>query len=75
MRQLVEFLTRNLVDEADAVKVEEVDSGRVIVYEVQVAEGDVGKIIGRQGKVIRAIRTLAKAGAARQGIRVDIDVL
>jgi predicted RNA-binding protein YlqC (UPF0109 family) len=75
MRQLVEFLTRNLADEPDAVKVEEVDSGRVIVYEVQVAEGDVGKVIGRQGKVIRAIRTLAKAGAARQGIRVDIDVL
>jgi predicted RNA-binding protein YlqC (UPF0109 family) len=75
MRELVEFLARNLVDEPDAVKVEEVDSGRVIVYELQVAEGDVGKVIGRQGKVIRAIRTLAKAGAARQGIRVDIDVL
>jgi len=75
MRELVEFLARNLVDEPDAVQVEEVDSGRVVVYELQVAEGDVGKVIGRQGKVIRAIRTLAKAGAAQRGIRVDIDVL
>ncbi len=75
MRELVEFLARNLVDEPEAVKVEEVDSGRVLVYELQVAEADVGKVIGRQGKVIRAVRALAKAGAARQGIRVDIDVV
>jgi predicted RNA-binding protein YlqC (UPF0109 family) len=75
MRELVEFLARNLVDEPEAVQVDEVDSGRVIVYELQVAERDVGKVIGREGKVIRAIRTLTKAGAARRGLRVDIDVV
>ena len=75
MKDLVEYLARALVDEPDGVKVEEVVTGRTHVYELQVAEGDVGKVIGRQGKVIRAIRTLAKAGAARQGLRVDIDVL
>ena len=46
-----------------------------MLYEISVAEDDVGKIIGRQGKVIRALRTLAKAGATRQGIRVDVDVI
>jgi len=75
MKDLVEFLARNLVDNPDAVQVAEVDSGRVIVYELQVADDDVGQVIGRQGKVIRAIRTLTKAGAARQGLRVDIDVV
>ena len=75
MRELVEFLTESLVEDPDAVQVEEVPSGRVTVYEVTVAEDDVGKIIGRQGKVIRAIRTLVKAAATRQGTRVDVDIV
>ena len=75
MRELVEYLARSLVDEPEAVQVEEVDAGRVTVYEVTVAEDDVGKIIGRQGKVIRAIRTVVKAAATRQGARVDVDVI
>ena len=75
MRDLVEYLARSLVDEPDQVSVEEVEAGRVIVYEVTVAEDDVGKIIGRQGKVIRAIRSVVKAAATRQGTRVDVDVI
>jgi len=75
VHQLVEYLARSLVDEPDAVNVEEVDAGRVTVYEVTVAEDDVGKLIGRQGKVIRAVRSLVKAAATRQGIRVDVDVI
>ena len=75
MRELVEYLARSLVDEPEAVQVEEADAGRVTVYEVTVAEDDVGKIIGRQGKVIRAIRTVVKAAATRQGARVDVDVI
>ena len=75
MRELVEFLTESLVEDPDAVQVEEVASGRVTVYEVTVAEDDVGKIIGRQGKVIRAIRTVVKAAATRQGTRVDVDIV
>ena len=75
MRELVEYLTKSLVDEPDAVQVEEADAGRVTVYEVTVAEDEVGKIIGRQGKVIRAIRTVVKAAATRHGARVDVDVL
>lgn len=75
MRELVEYLTKSLVDEPDEVSVEEVDAGRVTVYEVTVAEDDVGKIIGRQGKVIRAVRSVVKAAATRQGTRVDVDVI
>ncbi len=75
MQELVEYLTKSLVAEPDAVAVEEVDAGRLTVYEVTVAEDDVGKIIGRQGKVIRAIRTVVKAAATRQGTRVDVDVI
>jgi uncharacterized protein len=75
MRDLVEYLTKSLVSEPDAVQVEEVDAGRVTVYEVTVAEDDVGKIIGRQGKVIRSIRTVVKAAATRAGTRVDVDVV
>ncbi len=75
MRDLVLFLTESLVDDPDAVQVEEVPTGRMTVYEVTVAEDEVGKIIGRQGKVIRAIRTVVKAAATRQGTRVDVDVV
>jgi predicted RNA-binding protein YlqC (UPF0109 family) len=75
MRELVEYLTQSLVSDPEAVSVEEIESGRVVVYEVTVAEDDVGKIIGRQGKVIRSIRTVVKAAATRAGTRVDVDVV
>jgi predicted RNA-binding protein YlqC (UPF0109 family) len=75
MRDLVEYLTKSLVSNPDAVKVDEVDAGRMTVFEVTVAEEDVGKIIGRQGKVIRSIRSVVKAAATRTGARVDVDVV
>lgn len=75
MRELVEYLTRSLVSNPDAVKVDEVDAGRMTVFEVTVAEEDVGKIIGRQGKVIRSIRSVVKAAATRTGARVDVDIV
>jgi uncharacterized protein len=75
MRELVEYLVESLAENPEAVQVEEVAAGRMTVYEVSVAEDDVGKIIGRQGKVIRAIRTVVKAAATRQGTRVDVDVV
>ena len=75
MRELVEYLARSLVDDPEAVTVEEVEAGRMLVYEVTVAEDDVGKIIGRQGKVIRAVRSVIKAAATRNGTRVDVDVI
>lgn len=75
MQQLIEYVARALVSSPDDVRVAEVPSGRLTLYEISVAEDDVGKIIGRQGRVIRALRTLAKAGATRQGTRIDVDVV
>jgi uncharacterized protein len=75
LRKLTDFLARGIVANPDDVQVEAVQSGRTLVLELAVAESDVGKVIGRQGKVIRAIRTVVKAAATRQGTRVDIDVI
>lgn len=75
MQQLVEFLAKHLVDRPEEVQVREIDAERAVVLEIKVADGDIGKIIGRQGRVIQAIRSLARAAAARQGKRVMIEVV
>ena len=75
LRKLTTFLAKGLVSKPDDVSVEAVRSGRTVVLELAVDEADVGKVIGRQGKVIRAVRTVVKAAATRQGTRVDIDVI
>jgi hypothetical protein len=73
---LVDSIVRPLVDEPDALEVASVeaeDGGMVI--EIRVAEGDAGKVIGRQGRVIKAIRTLARAVASRSGKMVDVELI
>ena len=75
MRDLVEFLARALVDDPDAVEVEEFEEDGDIVLEITVAEDDVGRVIGRGGRVANAIRTLAKAAAVREDRRVIVDIV
>ena len=76
MRDLVEFLVRALVDHPDAVRVEELDENGDIVLEVHVAGDDLGRVIGREGRVANAIRTLAKAAATAQGEgRVMVEII
>jgi uncharacterized protein len=75
MRDLVEFLTRTLVEDPDAVSVEEVDENGDIVLEVSVAEEDLGRVIGRGGRVANALRTIAKASGARDDTRVMVEIL
>ncbi len=75
MRELVEFLVRHLVDQSEEVEVREISGDRSVLLEIRVAEGDVGKVIGRQGRVIQAIRTMARAAAARDGKRVMVEVV
>ncbi|NPV71207.1 MAG: KH domain-containing protein [Firmicutes bacterium] len=75
MRDLVEVLTRALVDHPEQVDVKEVESESSVVVEVRVAPDDVGKIIGRQGRIARAIRTVVKAVAARDGKRASVEIL
>ncbi|HLJ61754.1 MAG TPA: KH domain-containing protein [bacterium] len=75
MKALVELVARSLVERPEAVAVRVVDGPQETVIEVQVAAEDVGKVIGRGGRVIKAIRTLARAAATRSGKRVNVEVL
>ena len=67
MRDLVEFLVRALVSDPDSVRVEEVADDGEVVIEVRVADDDLGRVIGREGRVANAIRTIAKAAATSEG--------
>ncbi len=75
MRELVEFLARSLVDRPGEVRVREIDGGRTVRIEIMVPPDEVGKVIGRQGRVIRAIRLLAGAAASLRGKRVRVSVV
>lgn len=75
LRGLVESLTRGIVDDPDAVSVRATERDRVVFIEVRVASGDVGKVIGRRGRIIGAIRTVAKAAAIRAGRRVVVELV
>jgi uncharacterized protein len=74
LAELVEYLARQLVDEPDAVRVEEEESEGAIVLRLHVAQDDIGKVIGRQGRVARALRAVVRAGAARQRQRVLLEI-
>ncbi|MGI6576281.1 MAG: KH domain-containing protein [bacterium] len=75
MRELVEEIAKALVDEPEAVKVNQVDGERTIVLELTVAPGDVGKVIGKQGRIAKAIRTVVKAMATKEGKRVNLEIM
>lgn len=75
MTELLEFLVRALVEEPDAVEVEELEEDGDLIYEISVAEGDLGRVIGKGGRVANAIRTVAKAAAIRLDRRVVVDIL
>lgn len=72
---LVEYLVFSIVDDADGVSLEVIDGADSSTIEVTVAEGDVAKVIGRHGRTIKAIRTLARALAARLDTSVEVEVL
>ncbi len=75
MRELVEFLAKSLVDDPGGVQVREVSGENAVVIEIRARADEVGKLIGRQGRVIQAIRALARAAALRQGKRVRVEVI
>lgn len=72
---LVRYLITSLVDDADAVTVTRRESGNDVIYDVAVASEDTGKVIGRQGRIIKAIRTVVKAAAAVDGSQVSVEIL
>ncbi len=75
MRELIEFLVRSLVEDPEAVTVEEFDEDGDLVLEVSVADEDLGRVIGRGGRIANAIRTVARAAGGREDRRVIIDIL
>lgn len=75
MTELLEFLVKALVEEPEAVVVEELEEDGDLIYEISVAEGDLGRVIGKGGRIANAIRTIAKAAAVRVDRRVIVDIL
>jgi predicted RNA-binding protein YlqC (UPF0109 family) len=73
--ELLEYLARRLVDEPDAVRVERVEEDDTVVFRLHVAEDDLGKVIGRQGRVARALRTIVRAGGVRERRRVQLEIV
>ena len=72
---LVAYLARQLVDEPEAVRVEEVEQEGDLVLRLHVAESDKGKVIGRQGRIVRALRTIVRASAGRADRRVLLEIV
>lgn len=75
MKDLLLYIARNLVDHPDAVSVTEVGSGDGMTLELRVDHEDMGKVIGRQGRIAKEIRTLVRSCAQREGLRVSVDIV
>lgn len=74
MDELLTWIARGLVDEPDAVRVERVHDGDLTVLRLHVAPADVGKVIGRQGRIARALRTVIRSASARDGRRLVLEI-
>lgn len=75
MKEFIELIVKYLVDNPDQVDVKEIEGSRTTVYELRVAQPDLGKVIGKQGQTAKSIRTLLAAAAARQGKRAVLEIL
>lgn len=75
MKELVEFIAKSLVDNPDQVTVSEVEDDEVVILKLKVAQDDMGKVIGKQGKIANAIRTVVKASAVKQNKRVVVEII
>ena len=74
MKDLIEYIAKSLVDNPDAVTVTEVEREKTIVLELRVSAGDLGKVIGKNGRTARSMRTLLNATAAREGKRAVLEI-
>ena len=75
MKELVEVITKALVDDLDSVVVTEREDKKTTILEVKVADSDMGKVIGKQGRIAKAIRSVVKAAAAKEDKKVVVDIL
>lgn len=74
-KELVEFVVRNLVDSPDEVSVNVIEGEKSTILELKVAEDDIGKVIGKQGRIAKAIRTILSASATKDGKRAVLEIL
>ncbi|MFO7945341.1 MAG: KH domain-containing protein [Armatimonadota bacterium] len=75
MLELVEYMVRALVDNPEQVSVREIKGQSILVYEVDVAEEDLGKVIGKNGRIANALRTIVKASAMKQQKKATVEIL
>ena len=75
MKEFLEFIVKHLVDNPDAVHINEVDGERTIVFELRVEQEDMGKVIGRRGQTAKSLRTLLAAASAKIGKRSVLEIL
>ncbi len=75
MKELLEYLARALVENPDEVRVEETGSGDQVILRLSVAREDVGKVIGKQGRIARALRTVVKASAVKDGKQATVEIV
>lgn len=75
MRDLIEFVAKSIVDNPDQVEVREMEGEKTTILELRVAKEDIGKVIGRGGRIATALRTILKASAMKQDKRVVLEIL
>ncbi|ADL68985.1 MULTISPECIES: KH domain-containing protein [Thermoanaerobacterium] len=75
MGELVKFIAKSLVDNPDAVQINEIEGEQSIIIELKVAPEDMGKVIGKQGRIAKAIRTVVKAAATKEKKRVVVEII
>lgn len=75
MKDILETIILNLVDNKEAVEIKEIQGEKSIVFEVKVADGDMGKIIGKQGRLAKSIRTVMKAVAMKEQKRISVEFI
>ena len=75
MKNLVEVITKALVDEPDSVVITEKQEGKTTIIEVHVSDNDMGKVIGKQGRIAKAIRSVVKAAASKEDKKVIVEIM
>lgn len=75
MKEILEVIIKNLVTDTESVSINEIEGQQSIVYEIKVAENDMGKVIGKEGNVAKAIRAIIKAVAAKEHKRVTVEFI
>ncbi|MCX6338433.1 MAG: KH domain-containing protein [Candidatus Aureabacteria bacterium] len=75
MKEFIEYVVKALVDRPEEVSVTQIDGEKTVIFELRCNESDIGKVIGKQGRTIKAIRTLLGSAAAKAGIRAMLEII